>query len=151
MHAASAIPQVLRIASTLGKTQGTLNSPIRSLLPAHFKGSFSLPSGWPPEKGLLHRYVRSFLEGEVLNSRYSFDGLHLNGVGFMVWKRSSIPMFLDSPSRTNRKSQTAVSLIFVQRNAGRYIGLSSAPSFTPGAPAFLPTNPAAWIFCSKAR
>jgi hypothetical protein len=27
------------------------------------------------------------LEGEVLNSRYSFDGLHLNGVGFMVWKR----------------------------------------------------------------
>lgn len=28
-----------------------------------------------------------FLEGDLLNSRYSFDGLHLNGAGFMLWKR----------------------------------------------------------------
>jgi len=35
-----------------------------------------------------------FLEGDVLNSHYSFDGLHLNGAGFIVWKRLLDPFVL---------------------------------------------------------
>jgi lysophospholipase L1-like esterase len=39
------------------------------------------------EKIFYLDFYNSFLEGDFLDSKLSYDGLHLNGAGFMLWKQ----------------------------------------------------------------
>jgi lysophospholipase L1-like esterase len=52
-------------------------------------------------------FYRSFLDGEILNPKYSYDGIHLNGAGMMVWKQLLTP-YVTSLLASNNSSPPEV-------------------------------------------
>lgn len=55
-----------------------------------------------------------FLEGDFLSSKYSYDGTHLNGLGFMVWKHALDPyiaLFLPADGVISNGNQTGHKLL----------------------------------------
>ncbi|MGB7281545.1 MAG: GDSL-type esterase/lipase family protein [Candidatus Acidiferrum sp.] len=63
-----------------------------------------------------------FLKGDLLSSDYSFDGLHLNGPGFIEWKQLLVPYLSRLSAANSRKSLAHASGIRIRASVHESVG-----------------------------